>query len=79
MIKTLAFCAIAGTYCYEYYLRVTPSVISQEPMQRSIASYAGSDCLLLLLRLYITADPYWTLIDKFGPRKVLTMACGLCW
>ncbi len=79
--QALAICTIAAIfYCYEYYLRVAPGVISQELMQSFNISYSGLGVLsAFFYYAYMPLQiPVGLLIDKFGPRKVMTVACALC-
>lgn len=79
--RAFIVCAFASLfYCYEYYLRVAPSVISFELMQTFNISNSGLGLLsALFYYAYLAAQlPVGLLLDKLGPRIVLTWACGLC-
>ena len=79
--RATIICALAAIfYCYEYYLRVAPSVISQELMFTFNISNAGLGMLSALFYYgYMPLQiPVGMLLDKYGPRLVLTFACALC-
>ncbi len=79
--KALLVCTFAAIfYCYEYYLRVTPSVIAAELMRSLDISHAGLGLLsAFYYYAYMPAQiPVGLMLDKFGPRLVLTLACALC-
>jgi len=67
-------------YCYEYYLRVAPSIISAELIDSFNISNAGLGLLSACFYYAYTLlqIPVGLLIDKYGPRLVLTLACFLC-
>ena len=75
-------CCLAATfYCYEYLLRIEPSVMEIQLRQHFLSLSAGG--LGLLSSMY-----YWAytpmqavvgvLTDRYGPRKTLTAAIGFC-
>ena len=79
--KALFMCALASVfYAYEYYLRVAPSVMSAELKEYFAISEAGLGFLSGLF--YFAYTPSQLLIgllmDKYGPRIVLTLACLAC-
>ncbi len=79
--KAFIVCVFAGLfYCYVYYLRVAPSVISFELMQTFNISNTGLGLLSAsYYYAYLLAQiPVGLLIDKYGPRVVLTLACVIC-
>lgn len=79
--QALFICAITAIfYCYEYYLRVAPSVISQELMITFNISNAGLGVLsAFFYYAYMPLQiPVGILIDSYGTRIVLTFACLLC-
>lgn len=81
LILALTVCFLAALfYCYEYYLRVAPSIMSEDLKTYYHLSNAG---LGILSAYYYYAYtplqiPVGLLTDKFGPRRVLTFACLLC-
>lgn len=79
--KAIIVCSIAALfYCYEYYLRVAPSVISNELMDSFAISHASLGVLsAFFYYAYMPAQiPVGLLLDKYGPRLVLSIACALC-
>jgi len=67
-------------YIYEYVLRITPGVITTDLM-----SYFGINALVVsnLAAFYYYAYtpmqlPVGVLMDRFGPRRLLTIACLCC-
>lgn len=67
-------------YCYEYYLRVAPSVMKAE-LQASFHLTETSFGYLVAFYYYaytLMQIPVGLSIDKFGPRRVLTFACAVC-
>jgi len=67
-------------YCYEYYLRVAPSVMKVE-LQTSFHLTEASFGYLVAFYYYaytLMQIPVGLSIDKFGPRRVLTFACAIC-
>jgi MFS family permease len=67
-------------YCYEYYLRVAPSVIQPQLMQTFNVSQSGLGVLISYYYLaYVPLQiPVGLMMDFWGPRRVLTMACLMC-
>lgn len=77
----LIMCVMGGIfYCYEYYLRVAPSVIQPELMATFAISQAGLGTLIAYYYLaYVPLQiPVGLMMDYWGPRRVLTFACVLC-
>ncbi len=74
-------CILAALfYAYEYYLRISVSVISDQLMldYHINATRIGS---LYAIYYFIYAPmqlPAGVLVDKFGPRRLLTIACMIC-
>ncbi len=80
-LVALLMCAMGATfYCYEYYLRVAPSVIHPQLMQSFGVSQAGLGVLISYYYLaYVPLQiPVGLMMDFWGPRRVLTFACLLC-
>jgi MFS family permease len=67
-------------YCYEYYLRVAPSVIQPQLMQTFNISQSGLGVMVSYYYLaYVPLQiPVGLMMDFWGPRRVLTFACLLC-
>lgn len=74
-------CILGGVYyCYEYFLRITPSVMSNELMgyYHLNATQLGN---LSGMYYYVYAPMQLVvglMMDRFRPRVVLTIACLLC-
>ena len=74
-------CGLAALfYCYEYFLRITPSVMTHELMSQFQinATQLGN----LAAFYYYAYDPMQLpvgmMMDRFGPRRLLTLACIIC-
>lgn len=67
-------------YFYDYLLQVSPSAMKPELMQSLIndAEQFGSLSAYCLYAYGIMQIPAGMLLDKFGPRKIITLACTLC-
>ena len=67
-------------YCYEYFLRITPSVITPELMRDY--NLTGAQVGSLAAFYYHAYVPMQIvvglLMDRYGPRRLLTLACILC-
>lgn len=74
-------CALGALfYCYEYFLRISPSVMARELM--------GDYHLCAAQFGYLVASYYYIytpmqlfvglLMDRYGPRRLLTLACFCC-
>ena len=67
-------------YCYEYFLRITPSVMTSELM--SAYNMGGGEIGNLSAFYYHAYVPMQIvvglLMDRYGPRRLLTIACLLC-
>lgn len=80
-LMALLMCVVGGVfYCYEYYLRVAPSIIQPELMTTYGISQAGLGTLIAYYYLaYVPLQlPVGLMMDYWGPRRVLTAACVLC-
>lgn len=68
-------------YCYEYLLRTSPSVMTQELMSfyhLTGAEYGNLSGSFYYYSYVILQILVGLLMDRFGPRRLLTMACALC-
>lgn len=74
-------CAMGAVYyCYEYFLRISPSVMTTELMKTY--HLTGAEVGSLSAFYYHAYVPMQIavglLMDRFGPRRLLTLACFLC-
>ncbi|MFZ4077428.1 MAG: MFS transporter, partial [Legionellaceae bacterium] len=74
-------CALGAVfYSYEYFLRITPSVM--EGALRDHFSLSATGFGLLSASYYYAYVPMQLpvglLMDRFGPRRLLTFACLIC-
>lgn len=67
-------------YCYEYYLRVAPAVMGEELKETYQFSEAGLGFLsACFYYAYVLMQiPVGVMMDRYGPRRILTMACFIC-
>jgi sugar phosphate permease len=79
--KALLIWACGGFfYFYQFILRVSPSVMTEDLMN----AFAVQGCTLgILTAFYYNAYaglqiPLGMLLDRFGPRRLLTFSCFLC-
>ncbi|WP_133128385.1 MFS transporter [Legionella nagasakiensis] len=67
-------------YAYEYFLRISPSVM--EPQLRNHFNLSASGFGFLSAFYYYAyvpmQIPVGVLMDRFGPRRLLTAACMMC-
>lgn len=74
-------CALGALfYCYEYLLRISPSVMTSDLM-RTFAINAGVLGNLIAFYYYIYTPmqlPVGVMMDRFGPRRLLVFACLVC-
>lgn len=74
-------CALGGLfYCYEYFLRITPSVMMPQLMQ---AFNIDATSFGTLIGLYYFAYTFMQLpvgitMDRYGPRRLLIFAALVC-
>lgn len=74
-------CALGAVfYCYEYYLRITPSVMTQDLMRTfSISAMALGNLHAYYYYAYTPMQLFvGLLLDRYGPRRLLFLACLLC-
>lgn len=75
-------CTIAAFfYCYEFVLRIVPGILQGELSIRF--GHIGAAMFGQIAALYYFAYspmqlPVGMLMDKFGPRRLLTLACACC-
>lgn len=74
-------CGLAAIYyCYEYFLRISPSVMRPELMH--MYNLDGAQFGNLFAIYYYIYVPMQILVgllmDRYGPRRLLTLACILC-
>jgi len=80
-IQAIIVCLLVAIfYCYEYFLRVLPSVLTTQLMAQYKLSYAGVGAVVATYYLtYMLAQiPVGIILDKYGPRKSLSFACIIC-
>ena len=67
-------------YYYEYYLRVAPSVMSSElKLTFNLSEAAFGNLAAFFYYAYTPMQiPVGMMMDRFGPRRLLTFACFLC-
>jgi sugar phosphate permease len=81
MLLPWVICGLGAVfYCYEFFLRITPGVITPELM--SAYHLTGSEVGNLSAFYYHAYVPMQIIVglfmDRFGPRRLLTIACVLC-
>jgi len=74
-------CALAAVfYCYEYFLRISPSVMTHELMRTY--HLTGAQVGSLSAFYYHAYVPMQIIVgllmDRYGPRRLLTLACLFC-
>lgn len=67
-------------YAYEYFLRISPSVMEPELRNHFNLSASGFGFLsAFYYYAYVPMQiPVGVLMDRFGPRRLLTVACLIC-
>lgn len=75
-------CSLATLfYCYEYLLRIEPSVMTVE-LRHHFLGLTGGGLGLLTSMYYVAYAPMQIVVgvmtDRFGPKRVLTFAIILC-
>jgi sugar phosphate permease len=67
-------------YSYEYFLRISPSVMETELRNHFNLSATGFGLLSsFYYYAYVPMQiPVGVLMDRFGPRRLLTLACLIC-
>jgi sugar phosphate permease len=74
-------CALGALfYSYEYFLRIAPSVM-EEPLRSHFGLSATSFGMLSAFYYYAYVPmqlPVGVLLDRYGPRLLLTLACLTC-
>ncbi len=81
VIMPWVICGLGALYyCYEYLLRITPSVMTQELMR--MYHLTATEVGLFSAYYYHAYVPLQIvvglLMDRYGPRRLLTFACMLC-
>ncbi len=75
-------CAIGALfYCYEFILRIVPGVLQSElsaAFGNVSASTFGQIAALYYFAYSPMQLPVGMLMDRFGPRRLLTLACLCC-
>lgn len=74
-------CAIGAIYyCYEYFLRICPSVMTTELMsQYNLSGVQVGSLSAYYYHAYVPMQiVVGLLMDRYGPRRLLTLACMLC-
>src|SRR3954470_19954672 len=64
-------------YCYEYFLRISPSVMTQDLMRvyHLDAAMLGNLAAFYYYAYTPMQLPVGVLMDRFGPRRLLVFAC----
>lgn len=75
-------CSLAALfYCYEYLLRIEPSVM-EAPLRHHFVGLTAGGLGLLASMYYWAYTPMQAVVgvmtDRYGPKKILTFAIGLC-
>lgn len=82
IIYSWVICGLGALfYCYEYLLRVSPSVMTQELMRfyhltgAQFGNLSGSFYYYSYVVMQVLVG---LLMDRYGPKKLLTLACMMC-
>jgi MFS family permease len=67
-------------YCYEYFLRILPSVMTEDLLKMfNINGEAFGNLVAFYYYAYTPMQlPVGMMMDRFGPRKLLAFACLVC-
>lgn len=67
-------------YCYEYFLRILPSVMTEDLLKMfNISGVAFGNLVAFYYYAYTPMQlPVGMMMDRFGPRKLLAFACLVC-
>jgi len=82
LVYGFIICTIAAFfYCYEFVLRIVPGILQGELSARF--GHLGAAMFGQIAALYYFAYspmqlPVGMLMDRFGPRRLLTIACACC-
>ncbi len=81
MLVGWLICALGALfYSYEYFLRISPSVMETSLREHFNLSATGFGLLSAYYHYaYVPMQlPVGVLMDRFGPRRLLTVACLIC-
>lgn len=81
LITAWLICGLGATfYTYEYFLRISPSLMENSIRARFNLSATGFGALSsLYYYAYVPMQlPVGVLMDRYGPRLLLTIACLIC-
>src|SRR3990167_8810668 len=81
MMMAWTICGFGAIYyCYEYLLRITPSVM-EDALRSHFALSASGFGLLSAFYYYAYVPlqiPVGILLDRYGPKLLITLACLIC-
>ncbi len=80
LLAVIVCCTAALFYLYEFFLRVTPSVMTLDLMRAFNIKAAGLGTMAAFyFYAYVPMQiPAGLLIDRFGPRKLLSIMIAIC-